>query len=230
MIGTDVIISDSADSDFARILPSTNIEIISNPSGPRFEQSNTAWHDIILQKGKVFHSHYHNTLRREYGLTDSPLVLSENFRFGLFIKHLSEQELALKFSLLDLRIRDAPDFIFRDVESVVTPSIPRQLADISSKDAVALLSSESELTPFAAKLYESARGWIGQSQMTANYLLDVFEDQESETETKNLVLRVRISNKSYAEILNLWDDFADKFSRALPTEMQKRIGLVLDEA
>jgi hypothetical protein len=143
----------------------------------------------------------------------------------------AESSSSLWIQVITRRLWPMLDRRFFEIEKMSTLStqIPHQLVQIADESALNILSTDESLVTHAAQLLQSALSELSRLNLSANMSLTSFADPESEEE-ESLVLEIRISNKSYADILSIWDGVSAKLLSALPIAIQKKITIVFDEA
>lgn len=107
--------------------------------------------------------------------------------------------------------------------------MPTEITQIADNSALNFLSEEVTLVPQVTNLLQNFVTAASRLNLSATCSLTTFVDPES-NERGSLVLDVKIRNKTYAEILRIWDDVATQLLSSLPIEIQKQITLVFDEA
>jgi hypothetical protein len=108
--------------------------------------------------------------------------------------------------------------------------LSQQLEEMMDAKALHWLATEPKLVGLLHDLSESTRNLFHDRAISAAYQITTFADPEAEQVPEKLLFEVKIRNKPYSEILQLWDELATRLLSNLPIEIQKKITLVLDEA
>ena len=126
-----------------------------------------------------------------------------------------------------------PQWIFPKMQDFhptwTTVQMPQQLAEIADDSALNLLSSDTKLIPYATSVCQLALRTFSNLGLSAKCSLTSYSDPESE-DAQILLMEVRIRDKSYSEILSIWDKLSVILLSDLPADIQKRLSVVVDEA
>jgi hypothetical protein len=122
-----------------------------------------------------------------------------------------------------------PQWIFPSKMLEISIQIPSELVEMADDSALSMLSSKTNLIPFATNMYLSALSQFTELGLSASCSLTSFRDPESE-DSDTLVFQVKIHGKSYVEILKIWDQLSMRLLSHLPVDIQKSVSVVADEA
>lgn len=123
--------------------------------------------------------------------------------------------------------RASMDFSSRILEMSI--QIPFELVQMADAAALTLLSSNPNLIPYATNVHQLALTQFAELGLSATCSLTSFSDPEDE-DANTLMFQVRIHGKSYSEILEIWDQLSVRLLSDLPSDIQKSISVVADEA
>jgi hypothetical protein len=116
-----------------------------------------------------------------------------------------------------------------NVDYEKTIYLPHGLVESMDDEALHWLATRPHLVSVADSLYQASLDLIHDYALSATSKVTTFADMEADV-AETLMLEVKIANKTYEEILQLWDEFTIKLLSNLPTEIQKKLTIVLDQA
>ena len=122
-----------------------------------------------------------------------------------------------------------PQWIFPSRILEMSIQIPFELVQMADAAALTLLSSNPNLIPYATNVHQLALTQFAELGLSATCSLTSFSDPEDE-DANTLMFQVRIHGKSYSEILEIWDQLSVRLLSDLPSDIQKSISVVADEA
>jgi hypothetical protein len=118
----------------------------------------------------------------------------------------------------------------RETDYGETIYLPHPLEELMDSKALHWLATEPELVSLLADMSLSIQNLFHDRGISATCQITTFADSEAEQASEKLLLEAKIANIPYSEILQLWDEVATRLLSNLPTEIQKKITIVLDEA